>query len=113
MSDILKTPTVHELKTWPPYFDAIDSGVKTFDVRYDDRGFRVGDRLRFREWRQAEQTYTGWVVERSVSYVLRDAEIFGVRPGFVVLGFVPVGPAIEAIRAGKSVTEALPGEQHG
>ena len=42
--------TTHELKTWPEYFAPTAAGVKTFEVRRDDRGFRVGDRLRLREF---------------------------------------------------------------
>jgi Domain of unknown function (DUF3850) len=41
---------VHELKVWPPYFDQIAAGVKTFDVRRNDRGFQVGDVLILHEW---------------------------------------------------------------
>lgn len=33
------------LKTWPGHFRDIRSGVATFEVRSDDRGFRVGDHL--------------------------------------------------------------------
>lgn len=35
--------TTHKLKTWPVYFDAAKSGEKTFEVRWDDRGFQRGD----------------------------------------------------------------------
>ena len=37
---------VHQLKTLPVYFDAVERGEKTFEVRRDDRGFQKGDVVR-------------------------------------------------------------------
>ena len=76
----------HELKTWPEFFEAVACGTKTFELRRDDRGFDERDILDLREWDPSEQRYTGRSLEVEVSYVLRNAENFGLRPGFVVLG---------------------------
>jgi len=35
----------HFLKTWAEYFEAVKSGNKTFEVRVNDRDFKVGDIL--------------------------------------------------------------------
>jgi len=43
-------PMTHKLKTWPEYFDAILRGVKTFEIRKNDRNFKVGDKLNLLEW---------------------------------------------------------------
>ena len=40
---------IHELKTWPQFFDSIVDGTKTFELRKDDRGFEVGDAVLLRE----------------------------------------------------------------
>lgn len=44
------TTTVHVLKTTAAYFEAVWSGEKTFDVRYDDRGYQRGHQVRLREF---------------------------------------------------------------
>lgn len=43
--------TLHELKIWPRFFDAVESGSKTFEIRWDDRGFQAGDDVALREWK--------------------------------------------------------------
>lgn len=78
--------TLHELKTWPPYFGAVADGSKPFEVRKDDRGFTVGDVLWLREWEPATQEYTGRDCHRRVTYVLRDY-VPAVADGYAVLGF--------------------------
>lgn len=87
----------HQLKSWPEWFEAVHSGVKTFEVRVNDRGFAVGDRLWLREWNPESETYTGREVVRWVTYILdSEADIIprGIEPGYVVmaLGDVADGP---------------------
>jgi len=78
--------TTHELKTWPEYFQAIKSGAKAFELRRDDRDFAVGDELWLREWDPDAQCFTYEDLTVRVTYVLRDAEAFGLMCGFCVLG---------------------------
>lgn len=61
--------TQHELKTWPEFFEPILSGDKTFELRHNDRGFRVGDILWLREWDQ-DSGYTGRELFVKVQYIL-------------------------------------------
>jgi Domain of unknown function (DUF3850) len=85
----------HELKTWMPYYEAVLSGDKPFEVRRNDRCFHRYDVLWLREWDQcnAERDsltsdnahYTGRHHKRPITYVLTGVE-FGVREGYVVLG---------------------------
>lgn len=41
---------IHELKTLPGYYNDIIDGRKTFEVRFNDRCFAVGDILHLRAW---------------------------------------------------------------
>ena len=70
------TVTVHELKTWPVYFQEIADGNKTFEYRLDDRGFKTGDQVRLREYSVSNaQTlggcYTGRELTATIGYILR------------------------------------------
>ena len=76
----------HALKTWPEYFKAIDSGEKTFELRKDDRPFKVGDTILLQEFDPKEEKYSGKEMYMSISYILRDAVKFGLKAGFVIIG---------------------------
>ncbi len=70
--------TLHELKCWPGYFEAIKSGAKNFEVRRDDRRFAVGDALLLREWDPDTQSYSGRELSRWVTYVMHGMGQVGV-----------------------------------
>ncbi len=80
---------VHELKIWPRYFDAVDSGVKTFEVRKNDRNFKVGDILCLQEYLFMFGRYTGRCIRVSVTYILDDSEYL--KDGYVILGITLKG----------------------
>lgn len=83
---------VHDLKVWPAYFEKIILNEKTFELRKDDCGFKVGDRLRLREWdpRVGAQdgAYTGREVFRDVTYMLRGPSSY-LAEGYCALGIRP------------------------
>lgn len=109
--------STHELKVIPPYFDALVSGAKTFEVRKNDRAFQRGDILKLREWHpnetgylkrcddcghwQSRTEYGHWsdcpeYVEREVTYVLSgDPRFGGIEAGYVVLGLAASSPVPE------------------
>jgi len=40
--------TVHRIKLREEYADAVYSGEKTFEIRYNDRGYQKGDEIIFK-----------------------------------------------------------------
>lgn len=79
-------PSVHELKTWPEFFEAVVSGDKPFKVRKADRPFRLGDTILLREYDMATG-YSGREHRRTITYILRG---MGVAPDHVALGLGPL-----------------------
>lgn len=60
-----------EKKTWPEYFEKILNGEKTFDLRLADFVCNPGDVLVLREWDSKKKEYTGRVIEKNVTYVIK------------------------------------------
>jgi hypothetical protein len=83
----------HLVKIWPRFFDAVESGAKTFEIRDDDRGYEVGDTLVMEEFRPKVGEYTGRKVERVITFVHRwdstkradDPVGHAIMPGYCVL----------------------------
>lgn len=79
---------IHELKTWPGFFNDVLIGTKTFEVRMDDRNFQVGDVLILCGWDPVREIFTGMRCSRAVTYKLPGGQ-FGIQPGYCVLGLEP------------------------
>lgn len=52
-------PKTHHLKSWPQYFRPITEGLRTHELRRNDRGFEVGDFVLLEEFDPVRQEYTG------------------------------------------------------
>jgi hypothetical protein len=83
---------IHNLKTWPGYFQFVFDGIKTFELRQDDRGFEIGDILHLQEYEPETKTYSGRYVDALVTYMLGGFE--GISEGWVCM-------AIKIVNAGK------------
>lgn len=79
----------HALKTWPPFFVDVVEGKKNFELRVDDRPFAVGDILLLQEYKVGtkEPGYTGAEIYKVITYILRDVPGFGLKEGYVIIGF--------------------------
>jgi hypothetical protein len=60
----------HHLKTWPQYFQSVRSGHKTFELRIDDRDFRVRDKLVLQQWLPTQRRYTGDAIHAEITHIL-------------------------------------------
>lgn len=62
---------VHELKTWRVPFQALVDGIKTFEIRENDRDYREQDVLVLKEFDNVTGAYTGRVCTRVVAYMVK------------------------------------------
>ena len=69
--------TTHDLKILPEYFTAVSSKKKTFEIRKNDRDFKVGDHVILSEW---DGQYTGRRVLKEIKYITD----YDQKPGYVV-----------------------------
>jgi hypothetical protein len=76
---------VHELKTYQKYFEESEMGTKIFEVRKNDRNFKVGDILMLREYSESLGMCSGRQIKCIVTYVLDDSNYC--KEGYVILGF--------------------------
>ena len=86
--------SLHYLKLSDKYFDAVKNGVKTFEIRKDDRGYRVGDTLVL-QWIGSEEQMMKLAlneqdpptITRYISYILTHDDFpNGLKEGYVILG---------------------------
>lgn len=61
---------IHELKIKPKIFQDIINGIKNFEIRKNDRMFRVGDILVLSEFDYMDNTYTGNQIQVRVDNIL-------------------------------------------
>lgn len=75
----------HFLKTWLEPFAASWAELKPYEVRKNDRDYRVGDRLHLREFDPLTNVFTGRVVVADVTYITPGG-VFGLPADLCVLG---------------------------
>jgi len=64
-----------EKKIWPEYFEKIASDEKKFELRLADFECKKGDILVLKEWNPDKKEYTGKVIKKEVTYVLKTKNI--------------------------------------
>ena len=89
--DIQENHKEHVLKTDHVVFQDVLDGNKTFEIRFNDRDYQVGDLVILKETEfTGEQmksgqplVYTGREIQKRISYVLSG---YGLHEGWVILG---------------------------
>lgn len=72
---------LHVIKLDVKYYESVSNRIKTFEVRLNDRDYRVGDMLLMYEWTGTE--YTGRTLTRRIKYILTLDE-FGMKDWVVM-----------------------------
>lgn len=73
---------VHDIKIAASYYDDVVSGRKRFELRKNDRGYKVGDSLKMLEFDDGK--HTGSIIDADIIYMLE--EYAGLEEGYCILG---------------------------
>lgn len=73
---------VHDIKIAASYYDDVASGRKRFELRKNDRGYKVGDSLKMLEFKDGK--HTGRIIDAEIIYMLE--EYAGLEEGYCILG---------------------------
>lgn len=77
---------IHQIKLGSEFFEDSVSNVKGFELRKNDRDYRVGDILEMMEYKNGAET--GRSVTKLVTYILEDYT--GLEDGYCIMTTVPV-----------------------
>ena len=85
---------IHALKILPGYFEDVISGKKTFEIRKNDRDYKVGDLLALNEYTETEEYigYTGRSCLVKVDYILDNGAFL--PEGFIAMSIKPCSVGI-------------------
>ena len=81
-SDTQRQVKIHEVKIGATFFEEAACGKKNFELRRNDRGYRVGDMIELQEYRDG--AYTGRICRKLITYMLEDYT--GLQEGYCILG---------------------------
>lgn len=83
---------IHDIKLGASFFDDAASGRKSFELRKNDRHYKVGDILRMMEFDDGR--FTGRTTLKEVTYMLEDYT--GLEDGYCIMATIPAAVAEEA-----------------
>jgi hypothetical protein len=80
----------HELKILPEYFEAVIGGLKSAEVRKNDRDYKVSDYLELKEWDALSEPFTGFTGRIIVRQFTHIADLKDYAHGYVLLSMTPI-----------------------
>lgn len=83
--------TIHSVKSRPEYFKAAIDGTKTFEIRRNDRNYKVGDLLQQLEYFEESESFSGRSRVFEITYITN----FMQRDDYVVMSIKPCGLVVE------------------
>lgn len=76
---------VHYLKIKAEYYTDVEIGLKTFELRKNDRDFQVGDILMLIKL-DGKGNETDQVIKKKITYILKGCPQYGLKDGYAILG---------------------------
>ncbi len=94
----------HKSKILPQYFKSVKEGSKPFEIRKNDRDYKVGDTLILQEWAEfdnpigeyAKGFYTTREINKEITYILEGGQ-YGLEEGYCILGLKQEGIKLQNI----------------
>lgn len=77
---------IHALKIDPEYYTPVLREQKNFEIRKNDRNFKVGDLVLLEEWTKQYGYHFSPSIKRQITYITNYKQ----KPGYVVFGMKPV-----------------------
>lgn len=91
----VNTSTTHDIKILSEYFSKVIDGSKTFEIRKNDRNYKVGDRLLMREYiNNGDYETGGWIFatityitnyNQKNDYVVMSIKVYSYQEGFMYI----------------------------
>lgn len=76
---------IHELKTINPYFNDVWGGIKNFEIRKNDRDFKINDWIVLKEYDSEKNIYSGREITVYITYILND--FHAIKENYCIISF--------------------------
>lgn len=96
-----KKMTNHNLKIRSEYYQDVMEEKKTFELRKNDRDYKVGDTIKLWEIDENGEK-TGRMLQRVITYILKDVPQYGLDSEYVILGIAIKGKTASWIEVGEA-----------